>query len=115
MKKTGWKVSPVGFGGYRVHDHDAVQEEALKLALRSGCNLIDTSANYTDGGSERLIGRVLRELDRSRIVVVSKAGYVQGTNLTLARERASRGLSFPEMVEYSAQCWHNISPAFLED
>lgn len=57
LGKTGWSVSPVGFGGYRIHDRVDEHREALKLALTSGCNLIDTSTNYGDGGSEKLIGK----------------------------------------------------------
>ena len=46
-----------------------------------------------DGGSERLVGNVLQalfragELEREEVVIVSKAGYVQGQNLQLAQER----------------------------
>lgn len=121
LGKTGWSVSPVGFGGYRIHDRVDEHREALKLALTSGCNLIDTSTNYGDGGSEKLIGEVLRELigagklKREQVVVVSKAGYVQGENLKLARQRRERGIPFAEIVEYSDDCWHCISPEFLKD
>jgi uncharacterized protein len=118
---TGLTVSRFGFGGYRVHNLDQEHREALKSALRSGINLIDTSTNYTDGGSEKLIGEVLNEMitageiSRDQVVVVSKAGYVQGQNLEVARERKAQGQSFPDMVEYSQDCWHNISPQFLEE
>ena len=121
LGRTGWSISPVGFGGYRVNDHEPAHADALKLALRMGCNLIDTSTNYTDGGSERLVGRILAEqfasgaLNRDEIVVVSKAGYVQGENMTLAVERARKGQPFPEMVEYNENCWHCISPEFLAE
>lgn len=79
-------VSAAGFGSYRIDASSPAHEEALLYALRSGVNLIDTSANYTDGGSERLIGRVLGklaaagEIERDQVVVVSKAGYLQGEN-----------------------------------
>lgn len=118
---TGLTVSRFGFGGYRVHELDPDHREALKSALRSGINLIDTSSNYTDGGSEKLIGEVLtemftaQEITREQIVIVSKAGYVQGKNMELAKERKSQGQAFPEMVEFSTDCWHNISPQFLEE
>ncbi|MBI3556066.1 MAG: aldo/keto reductase [Deltaproteobacteria bacterium] len=121
LGRTGWSVSPVGFGAYRVHDHESLHEQALKLALQQGCNLIDTSTNYADGGSERLIGRVLKgllksgALKRDEVVVVSKAGYVQGENMRLAVERARAGEPFPEMVEYNENCWHCISPEFLSE
>jgi aryl-alcohol dehydrogenase-like predicted oxidoreductase len=31
-------------------------------ALELGCNVIDTSANYSDGGSEHVIGDVIHEM-----------------------------------------------------
>ena len=60
----------------RVEDH----RHALVHALESGCNLIDTSSNYAEGYSERLVGDVLHSdffaKKRSEIVVVTKVGYV---------------------------------------
>jgi aryl-alcohol dehydrogenase-like predicted oxidoreductase len=119
--RTGWMISRLGFGGYRVDDTTAEHAAALKLALRSGINLIDTSTNYTNGGSEKLIGRILQELfaggelQREEIVVVSKAGYVQGQNLQLAQQREQQGRGFGEMVKYMQNCWHCIHPDFLSD
>jgi aryl-alcohol dehydrogenase-like predicted oxidoreductase len=119
--RTGWIVSRLGFGGYRVDEITAEHDAALKLAVRSGINLIDTSTNYTDGGSEKLVGRVLQELfaggelQREEIVVVSKAGYVQGQNLQLAQRREQQGRGFPEIVKYMQNCWHCIHPDFLGD
>jgi len=120
LAATELQVSRVGFGCYRVHEFDPDHREALRTALLSGCNLIDTSANYTDGSSERLVGQVLSELfeqgelAREQVVVVTKGGYVQGENLKEARARQGRGDAFPEMVEFQADVWHNISPAFLD-
>lgn len=113
--------SRLGFGCYRVDDETPGHREALERAMASGCDLIDTSTNYTDGGSERLVGAVLQDLGRreaarrSRVVVVSKIGYVQGRNLALAMERERAGRPFPEMVRYADGCWHCIHPEFLED
>ena len=118
---TGLTVSRVGFGGYRVDDETPEHREALAAALLAGCTLIDTSTNYTDGGSERLVGSVLAELGRDgrlpreEVVVVSKIGYVQGQNLELAQERESAGTPFPEMVKYMEGCWHCLHPEFLKD
>ena len=118
---TGLDVSRLGFGCYRVDDTTTEHREALAGALASGCNLIDTSTNYTDGGSERLVGRVLEEACRAgrpareAVVVVSKIGYVQGENMHLAKERERAGFPFPEMVKYESFCWHCIHPEFLRD
>ncbi|MFQ5657229.1 MAG: aldo/keto reductase, partial [Candidatus Methylomirabilales bacterium] len=119
LGSTGLTTSKVGFGGYRVDDETREHQEALKKALRAGCNLIDTSTNYTDGGSERCVGSVLGtlvgagELRREEVIVVSKIGYVQGTNLSLVQEREAAGQPFPEMVKYMDGCWHCIHPEFL--
>ena len=121
LGSTGLTVSRLGFGGYRVDDETPEHREALTAALEQGCTLIDTSTNYTDGASERLVGSVLAELAREGrlaredVVVVSKIGYVQGQNLALALEREQAGTPFPEMVKYMDGCWHCIHPAFLQD
>ena len=118
---TGLTVSRLGFGCYRVDDETPDHREALAASLASGCNLIDTSTNYTDGGSERLVGRVLSDVcrdgrpAREALVVVSKIGYVQGENMRLAMERERAGFPFPEMVKYMDGCWHCIHPEFLRD
>lgn len=118
---TGLTVSRLGFGCYRVHEFEPENRQALRDALLGGINLIDTSTNYTDGSSERLVGDVTRELidsgqlAREEFVVVTKAGYVQGTNLREAKERAGSGRAYAEMVEFQQDCWHNISPGFLEE
>lgn len=121
LGRTGLTVSRLGFGGYRVDDETPAHRAALERALLAGVNLIDTSTNYTDGGSERLVGQVLGDLvergtrRRDEIVVVSKIGYVQGQNLALARERRAESRPFPEMVEYMDGCWHCLHPEFLAD
>jgi len=117
----GLTVSPAGFGCYRVSAGVAHHEQALRMALCEGVNLIDTSANYGDGGAEILMGQVLEklidsgDLSRDEIVVVSKVGYLQGQNYTLSRERKQQGRPFPELVEYSEGLEHCIHPEFLRD
>lgn len=121
LGKTELTTAALGFGGYRVEAGDEGHRAALKQALRRGVNLIDTSSNYSDGGSETLIGRVLAEdsadcgATREALIVVSKVGYVQGGNMALAREAIAAGEPFEEMVEYQPSCWHCIHPRFLAD
>ena len=121
LGQTGLFVSQAGFGCYRVDSSVDEHRLALKKALRSGVNLIDTSSNYSDGGSEELVGAVVRELDqagevpRESVVIVSKAGYLQGQNYELSRERKQSGKPFPELVLYADGLEHCIHPEFLED
>ena len=43
-------------------DSIAEHHQALEYALEHGINLIDTSSNYANGGSEKLVGNVIRKL-----------------------------------------------------
>jgi len=117
LGNTGLMVSRLGFGGYRIDDETADHEQALLDALDGGVNLIDTSTNYTEGGSERLIGAILRRQPERResLVVVTKAGYVQGSNLEVAMARQQMGRPYQQLVEYQEGCWHCIHPEFLAD
>ena len=119
LGRTGLKVSGVGFGSYRVHDSVDSHTEALRLTIEGGCNLIDTSTNYGDGGSERLVGSVLAglssEWSTDEIVVVSKVGYIQGQNLADALGMARREEGYEEVVRYAEGCWHCIHPRFIRD
>ncbi len=118
---TGLTASRLGFGGYRVDDSDPEHRRALTHALEAGVNVIDTSTNYMDGGSERIIGTVLREMvnkhavSRDEVIVVSKIGYVQGQNLKEANAREQAGRPYPDMVKYGDGMWHCIHPQFLAD
>ncbi len=121
LGKTDLLVSEVGFGSYRIDVRSSLNREALKTAILSGINLIDTSSTYTDGNSELLVGEVLKELvtddkvSRESIVIVTKGGYLQGQNFTLSQSRKSENKPFQDLVEYQKGLEHCIHPEFLED
>lgn len=121
LGKTGLYASICGFGGYRIDNQNSSHYQALQKAIISGINVIDTSSNYSDGASEKLIGNVIADLvkndfiNRDEIIVISKGGYLQGTNLSSAIKRENTGKGFSEVVKCSPDLWHCISPDFLED
>lgn len=121
LGSTGLHISQAGFGTYRVDISIEEHRQALHLALKKGLNIIDTSSNYTDGGSERMVGAVVDEaieqqdIKRKEVVVVTKAGYLQGENYQMSMERKTMGKTFPDLVEYSMGLEHCIHPEFLED
>ncbi len=118
---TGLTTSRLGFGTYRADTTEPAHRDALVRAFREGVNLIDTSTNYMDGDSERLVGAVLRDLIKSNdltrdaVIVVSKIGYVQGQNLKQAQARERAGRLYPDMVKYGEGIWHCLHPDFLAD
>jgi aryl-alcohol dehydrogenase-like predicted oxidoreductase len=121
LGETGWRISQAGFGCYRVSAGVEPHGKAMLRALASGINLIDTSTNYADGDSERLVGRVLKEMVdggamvRQQVVVVSKVGYLQGVNFQLSQERRALGRPFPDLVPYGKGIEHCIHPEFIAD
>jgi aryl-alcohol dehydrogenase-like predicted oxidoreductase len=121
LGSTGLTVSQAGFGCYRIDPRVSGHHLALRQALSSGVNLIDTSSNYADGGSEALVGMVLEELfsegalKRDQLVVVTKAGYLQGSNHVESQERKNQGRPWPELVEYAPNLEHCIHPEFLAE
>ncbi|MBV1857448.1 MAG: aldo/keto reductase [Nannocystaceae bacterium] len=115
LGRTGLTVSPVSFGAARVRDEAPLHRRALADALRGGVNLIDTSAHATGGSSERLVGRMLAnlvqhgELRREQVVVVSRLGRSEGTDLASLRS----GVPGAEVAELGESRAHCIHPTFL--
>jgi len=108
-------MGQVGFGAYRISNRSAIHKKALIKALELGCPLIDTSANYTNGESESLIGEVLSEHPKFNPQLVTKAGYVQGSNLAELEKLNALGLALEDLVDLGEQLKHSIHPEFLEN
>jgi aryl-alcohol dehydrogenase-like predicted oxidoreductase len=121
LGRTELTVSKMGFGTYRCHQNSEIHFEALKKAIEKGCNVIDTSSNYSDGFSESLIGDVLNreivwgKLNREELLLISKVGYIQGENLSLTSKMEEEKKPFPEVVKYGDGIWHCIHPYFISD
>lgn len=118
LGKTNIRVSAFGFGSYRVRSDSRDHYKALKLALLSGVNLIDTSSNYMDGKSEELTGLLLASepgVRREDLVIVTKAGYIQGQNLEIVNRKAAEGTPYNGIVYCSENLLHCIDPEFLSD
>lgn len=104
--RTGWKVSPVGFGAWAIGGawgsvDDDESYRSLNRALDLGVNLFDTADVYGDGRSERLFAR-LRKDRKEPFHVITKAGRrldphtapgYNRQNLTAFIERSLRNLN----------------------
>ena len=75
LGRTGVKVAPLALGtdNFANPTPKAESIEIIDRALDAGINLIDTSANYADGGSETLVGQVLGSLAADGVHVISGA------------------------------------------
>lgn len=76
----------IGFGCYRIFDvpdHLQLLETALVADAKKRINLVDTSANYGDGQSETVVGKVISKLSleaRKQLCIVSKGKQATPTN-----------------------------------
>ncbi len=105
LGRTGWKVTPIGFGAWAIGGtwgpvDDADSLKALHRAVDRGVNFFDTADVYGDGRSERLLARLRKERKES-LYIVTKAGrrltpHVAGgytrKNLTAFVERSLHNL-----------------------
>jgi aryl-alcohol dehydrogenase-like predicted oxidoreductase len=100
------------FGTYRITDLNPQHIEALKEAISSNITMIDTSTNYMNGGAERAIALAFRgHKDKIKdIEIVSKFGYIQGSNLEKYKDTKNE-----QIVKYSPECYHCISGEFLKE
>lgn len=116
-EKAGLWFSSIGIGSYLGHPDEATDrlyEEALKAAVRSGVNVIDSAINYREQRSERSFGKALAELfksgefKREELILCTKGGFLPENPDPYLKT----GLIKEE--ELAAGC-HCISPEYLED
>ncbi|UII27567.1 aldo/keto reductase [Fulvivirga maritima] len=67
-----WAIGPKMMGG--CDSHEALK--ALRKAFDLGVNAIDTAAQYGLGYSEELVGKMLQDIPRDKIKVLTKCGMV---------------------------------------
>lgn len=66
LGKTGWNMSDISFGTAHVRDADVI-----RAAIDRGVNYFDTSPDYSDAESERVVGEGIRGR-RDKVFVASK-------------------------------------------
>lgn len=65
-----WPMSGNAYG--KVDDKQSI--EAILESVSQGVNFIDTAPAYGQGHSEEVIGKALKELDRSKVIIATKFG-----------------------------------------
>ncbi|MDK2892035.1 aldo/keto reductase [Methanohalophilus sp.] len=80
LGKTGEKVSILGLGCMRLpvigddpsRIDEIAAEEIVRYAIDSGINYFDTAYPYHEGKSESFLGKVLNDIDRKKVFLVTK-------------------------------------------
>ena len=81
LGRTGVKVAPLCLGTFNFANPTPEDEAArmLGVALDAGINMLDTADSYTNGESERFIGRILAANGRrDEVVLATKVFYPVG-------------------------------------
>lgn len=122
----GLSLSSTGLGTYLGgHDTltDGLYRRAMKQAIVSGCNVLDSAINYRCMRSERVIGEALRDFmregtaARDEIVISTKGGFIPFDGMPPKDPRAYLQQAFimPAIVhpdDVVADC-HCMAPAYL--
>jgi aryl-alcohol dehydrogenase-like predicted oxidoreductase len=122
---AGLTVSTVGLGTYLGEEDDrtdALYQEAIRMVVAGGCNLIDSAINYRGQLSERAVGAALRRLTaegfaREEIVVCTKGGFLplDAARPLDARDYFERTFQQPGIASFDevvAGC-HVMTPAYI--
>lgn len=121
-------LSSIGIGTYLGEaddDADRAYTEAIRAAVESGTNVVDTAINYRNQRSERNAGAALRDLidagraARDEVLVCTKAGYMPfdgdvpaDPGAYLRREYVVPGLAPMDEIAGGMHC---MAPQYLAD
>lgn len=74
LGRTNERVSVIGLGGYHVGTQKDEQDSLriIRTAIDRGINFMDNCWDYHDGGSERRMGKALRDGYRDKVFLMSK-------------------------------------------
>ncbi|MCQ4384927.1 MAG: aldo/keto reductase [Sulfolobales archaeon] len=117
------RVFPIGLGtwgiggGYWRRDESRDKEwvEAIRYALGKGINVIDTAEMYGDGHAEELVGRAIGELDREKLVIITKVwpNHLEPSKLKASAKASLRRLGV-KYVDLLLIHWPNPSVPLKE-
>ena len=116
----GLTLSSIGLGTYLGREDDTQDRaytDAILAAVRGGVNVLDSAINYRLERSERAIGAALAALaadgiDRSQILVSTKAGYLPSRDPEAHFETQILPAGLARREDLVSGC-HCIAPAYL--
>ncbi|MGI6376013.1 MAG: aldo/keto reductase family protein [Anaerolineae bacterium] len=112
LGKAGVKLSAVGLGGWTTFG-ESIQDRALardiiRAAYEQGINFFDIADAYARGGSEEMMGQVLREFPRHTLVISSKLFWPMSDDVN------DRGLSRKHILESVDKSLQRIGTDYLD-
>jgi methylglyoxal reductase len=110
LGSSGIQVSKMGIGTWAIGGGPAWSGNpdenrainTIVTAINCGINMIDTAPGYNFGNSERIVGKALKQVDRSKVVLVTKCGVVWNHKGTVWNKVGDR------------QLYKNLSPESVQ-
>ena len=91
--KDSIPISEIGLGAWQLGQNSGwksmTEIEAIKLVHKSidlGINFFDTAPNYGHGTGEERLGKALKDIDRSKIVINTKFGHTNTGTLNFSSD-----------------------------
>jgi voltage-dependent potassium channel beta subunit len=111
LGRSGLKVSEIALGAWLTYGGSVAakqSERIIKAAVDSGINFIDIADIYATGKAEEVVGRAIRGMKRSDLVVSSKVFWPMSDNVN------DRGLSRKHVVESIDKSLSRIGTDYLD-
>lgn len=123
--KDSIKISEVGLGAWQLGKNSGWKSmkeiEAINMvnkALDLGVNFFDTAPNYGHGTGEERLGKALRGIDRSKIVINTKFGHTHKGDLNFSanyiRESLEGSLKRLQVDYVDSLIFHNPSSEYFD-
>eukprot|EP01080_Neovahlkampfia_damariscottae_P010449 gene10449-2971_t len=112
--KVNWNISPIGYSGYSLNLSEPEHQFSLQYAIQGGCNIIDTSPNYSDGESEHLIGIVVNGMikdeiiKRNEVIISTKVGFYNSNE-----GEEDEIIKKYKMKQISSNTYHSLSLEYI--
>lgn len=111
MGRSGLRLSTLGVGSYLTIGFkcdEKTSRDTVKVAYDNGVNFFDTANAYNTGEGERVLGKCLKDLPRSDLVVLSKVFAPMGPGPN------DRGLSAKHIFEQCHASLERLGMDYLD-
>ncbi|MDJ0787105.1 MAG: aldo/keto reductase family protein [Myxococcota bacterium] len=108
---TGLRVSEISLGSWLTIGSSVGTDDTKSLvhkAFEGGINLFDTADVYAGGAAEESLGKAIRDLPRTRLVLATKCFF------PMSRDTNDRGLSRKHVVESVERSLARLGTDYLD-
>jgi len=111
LGNSGLKVSSVSLGGWLTQGgsvHEKIAIECVHFAYENGINFFDTADVYSQGRSELVLGKAIKGMKRSDLVISSKVFGTMSENVN------DRGLNRKHIMESCEKSLERLETDYLD-